>query len=161
MQHYHNQTEERPTIMFSPTYRYQNPSSIKASSSLRKLVTQRALALIMFIGFALLGVVGGKEPTDKSPPEKRTNLNQDGSQDHNGCSGTTRTGQSNKSVLLTSWGSVVAIAKNFEEAFNDPALIKYGNDQATEILDSPRISVVTGPTEQPARQDKLSTQTSQ
>jgi hypothetical protein len=129
--------------MFSPTYRYQRPSSLHASSSLLKFVTQRTLALIMFIGFALLGVVGGKEPTDKTPSEKGTIFNQVGSQDHNGCPGTTRAGQSNKSLLLTSWGSVVAVAKNFKEAFNDPALVKYANEQATGIPDSPGTPILT------------------
>jgi hypothetical protein len=145
--------------MFSPAYRYQRPSSLHASSPLlKKFVTQRTLALIMFVGFALLGVVGGKEPTDKTPSEKGTIFNQAGSQDHNGCPGTTRGGQSNKSLLLTSWGSVVTFAKSFKEAFNDPALVKYANEQATGIPDSPSVSVLTGSSEQSARPEKLSTQ---
>jgi hypothetical protein len=147
--------------MFSPAYRYQRPSSLRASSFLLKFVTQRTLALIMFIGFALLGVVGGKEPTDKTPSGKGTIFNQVGSQDHNGCPGTTRAGQSNKSLLLTSWGSVVAVAKSFKEAFNDPALVKYANEQATGIPDSPGVSVLTGSTEQSAHPETLSTQSRQ
>jgi hypothetical protein len=144
--------------MFSPTYHYQKSSSLHASSSLLKFVTQRTLALIMFIGFALLGVVGGKEPTDKTPSEKGTIFNQVGSQDHNSCPDTTRAGQSNKSLLLTSWGSVAAIAISVKEAFNDPALVKYANEQATGIPDSPSVSVLSGSTEQSVRPETLSTQ---
>lgn len=97
---------ERLLMITYPLYR-QTPSARKASSVL-KYVTQRSLAVVLFLALAVVASIANK-PSERTPSPS---LNQ---------------GQFFDNVV-----------RSIKDAFNDPALVQYANDQA--IPDSPEIT---------------------
>ena len=113
----------------------------------------RVLATAMFIAFALLASIRGKESQTKQPPfDKGTigdltirNLDQDG------CAGVTNPGAPEKSSPMVSWQSIATIVNIFKEAFNDPSLIEYANQQGIDITpDSPTTPLFNTSSQPPA-----------
>ena len=97
----------------------------------------RVLATALFMAFAILASIGGKETQTKQPLfDKSTvddlTLRQ---QDQGGCADAPK-----KSSPMISWQSIATVMNNFKEAFNDPSIIDYANQQATGIPDSPTAS---------------------
>jgi hypothetical protein len=99
----------------------------------------QALATAMFIAFAVLASIGGKESQTKQPSFDKDTMGDltFRHQDQGGCAGVTKPGAPKKSSPIISWQSVAMMVNNFKEAFNDPSLIEYANQQATGIPDSP------------------------
>jgi hypothetical protein len=122
--------------MFSHSFYHQLPASVRVRSTLHKYLNQRTLALLMFILLALLGTIGGKESQTKQPSFDKGTIGDltIRHQDQGGCAGAPK-----KSSPIISWQSVATVVNNFKEAFNDPSLIDYANQQATGIPDSPKV----------------------
>jgi hypothetical protein len=122
--------------MFSHSFYHQLPASVRVRSTLHKCLNQQTLALLMFIVLALLGTIGGKESQTKQPSFDKGTIGDltIRHQDQGGCAGAPK-----KSSPIISWQSVATVVNNFKEAFNDPSIIDYANQQATGIPDSPKV----------------------
>ena len=127
--------------MFSHSFYHQLPASVRVRSTLHKYLNQRTLALLMFIVLALLGTIGGKESQTKQPSFDKGTIGDltIRHQDQGGCAGAPK-----KSSPIISWQSIATMVNNFKEAFNDPSLIDYANQQATGIPDSPTAPPLRG-----------------
>ena len=102
MPHMNNQKIEGLLMITYPFY-CQTPSTKKA---LLKHVSQRSLAVVLFIALAVLASVGNK-PSERTPSPS---LNQ---------------GQFFDNVV-----------RSIKDAFNDPELIEYAKEQGTDGCDS-------------------------
>ena len=145
--------------MFSPTYHYHKSNTLRLSSSPLRFLNQRTLAVAMFIAFALLGIIGGKESnTQKSPVGAA--LTHDGVSRQNSivCPSAAKPAKPKKSLVVSSRQSVERTAEAVRRAFNDPSLIEYANEQSTGIPDSPTTLDLTGSNLQSVRPDPLSKQ---
>ena len=122
------------------------PASVRVRSTLHKYLNQQTLALLMFIILALLGTIGGKESQIKQPSFDKGTIGDLTlrHQDQGGCADVTKPGAPKKSSPMTSWQSMATMLNNFKEAFNDPSLIDYANQQATGIPDSPTAPLLRG-----------------
>ena len=127
--------------MFSHSFYHQMPASVRVRSTLHKYLNQQTLALLMFIVLALLGTIGGKESQMKQPSFNKGAIGDltIRHQDQGGCAGATKPGAPKKSSPIISWQSVATVVNSFREAFNDPSLIDYANQQATGIPESPAV----------------------
>jgi hypothetical protein len=104
-------------MIASPVYR-QLPS--KKTTSLGKYVTQQSLAVLMFVALAVVASVGNK-PSGNKRSDLNTNVSESPDQQ--------RQLSLNPRQLF---GNVVGSIK---DAFNDPALIEYANEQGADIPD--------------------------
>ena len=120
------------------------PASVRVRSTLHKYLNQQTLALLMFIDLALLGTIGGKESQMKQPSFNKGAIGDltIRHQDQGGCAGATKPGAPKKSSPMISWQSVATMVNNFKEAFNDPSIIDYANQQATGIPESPAVPIL-------------------
>jgi hypothetical protein len=107
-------------MIASPVYR-QLPS--KTATSLGKYVTQQSLAVLMFIALAVVASVENK-PSGNKKSDLNTNVSISESADQQ------RRLSLNPRRLF---GNVVGSIK---DAFNDPAVIEYANQQGVDIPDS-------------------------
>jgi hypothetical protein len=125
--------------MFSSAYHYQKPNTTRPASTLLKYLSQRTLAVLMFIALALLASVAGKK-SEANQPSLDKSTSGDlviRHRDHDACSVATKSLGPKKFSLLTSWQSIAAMMNSFKEAFNDPSIIDYANQQGIGIADSP------------------------
>jgi len=146
--------------MFSHSFYRQMPASVRVRSTLHKYLNQQTLALLMFIVLALLGTIGGKESQIKQPSFDKGTIGDltIRNQDQGGCAGATKPGAPKKSSPIISWQSVAAILNSFKEAFNDPSLINYANQQATGIPDSPAAPILRSSNQDSTGSKSASTQ---
>ena len=103
---------------------YCQTASAKKASSLLKYVTQRSLAVVMFVALAVLASVGDK-PSDKASP---------------GLGHSRSISQSTDTepyLSLDLWQLFAKTAASIKDAFNDPALIEYAKEQGIDGYDSP------------------------
>jgi hypothetical protein len=123
----------------------------------------RVLATALFIAFAVLASIGGKETQTKQPSFDKGTVGDltIRRQDQAGCAGVTKPGSPKKSSPTISWQSVAASVNNFKEAFNDPALIEYANQQATGMPDSPTAPLVRTSNQEAIYSKSASTQSQQ
>jgi hypothetical protein len=94
-------------------------------SPLLKHVTMRTLALLMFLGVALLNTTDGKDAQTKEPTTEvnKTDL-------------VTKSGAESSPVApLIVWQFTRWIVQAFTAAVNDPSLIDYAKQQGTETRD--------------------------
>src|ERR1700730_9762728 len=100
--------------MFSPTYHYHKSNTLRLSSSPLRFLNQRTLAVAMFLAFALLGIIGGKESNTQKAPIGNA-LMHDGVSRQNSivCPGATEPAKPNKSLVVSSWQSVVQAGETF------------------------------------------------
>jgi hypothetical protein len=98
----------------------------------------RVLATAMVIALAVLASIAGKGSQTKQPLFDKGTIGDltIRYQDQGGCADATKPGAPSKSSPMISWQSIVAMARNFKEAFNDPSLIEYANQQGISIPDS-------------------------
>ena len=122
--------------MFASPLNHQKPGTSPVPYTLRRYLTMRVLATALFIAFAVLASIGGKETQTKQPLFDKGTIGDltIRHQDQGGCAGAPK-----KSSPIISWQSVATVVNNFKEAFNDPSIIDYANQQATGIPDSPRV----------------------
>ncbi len=128
--------------MFSPTYHYHKSNTPRLSSSPLRFFNQRTLAVAMFLAFALLGIIRGKESNIPKSPVGNA-LRHDGVNRQNSvvCPTVAKPAKPKKSLVVSSWRSVVRAEEAFRRAFEDPSLIEYANEQSTDIPDSPTAPV--------------------
>jgi hypothetical protein len=107
--------------MIAPTL-YRQLSSKKASS-LGKYVTQRSLAVLMFIALAVVASVGNK-PSDKRKSDLGTSVSASQSLDQQ------------RYLSLDPRLIFENVVGSIKDAFNDPALLEYANEQGADIPDS-------------------------
>jgi hypothetical protein len=107
-------------MIASPIY-HRKSFREKAAPTLLKYVSQRLLAVILFIALALLASVGNKSSNKRNP----------------GLSGSLAISQSRDQQTYLSLNPrrlVDQVVASIRDAFNDPALIEYANEQ--QIPDS-------------------------
>jgi hypothetical protein len=110
--------------MIASHFYRQTPRAEKASSFL-KYVTQRSLAIILFITLALVASVGNK-PSDKKEPGLRDSRSLSQSTDNE------------LHLSLDLWQLFTKTAGSIKDAFNDPGLIEYAKEQGVDVCDSVR-----------------------
>jgi hypothetical protein len=93
----------------------------KAAPTLLKYVSQRSLAVLLFIALAFLASLG-KKSSDKRDPGLRRSLAIPKARDQQTY------------LSITSWRPVDRIVASIEDTFNDPELIEYASEQ--QIPDS-------------------------
>jgi hypothetical protein len=123
--------------MFASPLNDRKPGTSPVPYTLRRYLTMRVLATALFIAFALLASIGGKETQTKQPLFDKSTVGDLTlrHQDQGGCADAPK-----KSSPMISWQSIATVMNNFKEAFNDPSIIDYANQQATGIPDSPTAS---------------------
>ena len=107
-------------MIASPVYR-QLPS--KKGSSLGKYVTQRSLAVLMFIALAVVASIGNT-PSDKRKSDLSTSVSASQSLDQQ------------RYLPLNPGQLFDNVVGSIKDAFNDPALIEYAKEQGADIPDS-------------------------
>lgn len=117
--------------MFSHSFYYHRPDSVRTHYTLLSYLTPRALAIAMFIGFALLGIVGGKESQAKKPSFGKTGDPASEHRDPSACGRATKDAKPKRFSLETSWQAISAMMNGIHAAFNNPELIDYANQQGT------------------------------
>ncbi len=124
--------------MFSPTQYYHKSNTLRLSSSPLRFLNQRTLAVAMFLAFALLGIIRGKEAnTQKSPVDSALMHDGVSRQNSSVCPTATKPAKPKRSLVVRSWQSVVRGEEAFGRAFEDPSLVEYANEQSTDTPDSP------------------------
>lgn len=146
--------------MFASPLNHQNQVTSPVPYALRRYLTMQVLATAMFIAFAVLASLGGKESQTKQPSFNKDTMGDltFRHQDQGGCAGVTKPGAPKKSSPIISWQSVATTVNNFKEAFNDPSLIEYANQQATGIPDSPTTPLLRSSDQDSIRSKSASTQ---
>jgi hypothetical protein len=105
--------------MIASPFSHQKTSAKKRPHSLLKYVTQRSLAVVMFIAFTLLASVG-----NKSSESSRLSLSVNQSSDEG------------RYLSLNPRHLFDNIARSVKDAFNDPALIEYAKEQGIDVCNS-------------------------
>jgi hypothetical protein len=148
--------------MFASPLNHQKPGTSPVSYTLRKYLTMRVLATAMFIAFAVLASVGGKETQTKQPLFDKSTVGDLTlrHQDQSGCADVTKPGAPKKSSPMISWQSIATTVNNFKEAFNDPSLIEYANQQGIGMADSTTAPLLDAPSQPPAPSKSPSSQSS-
>jgi hypothetical protein len=90
-----------------------------------KHVNMRTLALLMFLGVALLNTTNGKDAQTKEPAAGISNTEVVVNDHH----------ESSPVAPLILWQLTKWIAEAFTAAVNDPSLIEYAKQQGTDTLD--------------------------
>jgi len=133
--------------MFAFSFNHHKPGTSLVPYTLRRYLTVRVLATAMFIAFAVLASIGGKESQTKQRSFGKGTIGDLTVRhpDQRGCADVTKPGEPKKSSPMISWQSVVTMVNNFKEEFNDPSLIEYANQQGIGVPDSP-----TAPSKSPS-----------
>jgi hypothetical protein len=99
--------------------------SLAPLSPFLKHVNMRTLALLMFLGVALLNTTNGKDTETKEPAAgiSNTEVVTDGRH------------ESSPVAALILWQLTKRIAQAFTAAVNDPSLIEYAKQQGTDTRD--------------------------
>ena len=116
--------------MFASPLSNQNPGKIKSSPSLRKYLTQRTLAVLMFVAFAILASIGGKESKPATIPGIKPGEARDSSGQGASCPKNSSTGARARARFLRVASLFADVTKKVKESFNDPRLIEYGREEA-------------------------------
>jgi hypothetical protein len=149
-------------IMFASLFNHHKPGTSPVSYTLRRYLTMRVLATAMFVAFAVLASVGGKESQTKQPSFNKGTIADltIRHQDQGGCADVAKPGARKKSSPMISWQSVATMVNNFKDAFNDPSLIEYANQQGIDIPDSTTTSLLNTSSQPPAPSKSPSSQSS-
>ena len=115
---------EKDLIMIASPFYHQKAPGEKGPHSLLKYITQRSLAIVMFIAFAILASTENKS-SEKITPSLSVKQSPD----------------DERSLSLNPRDLFDNIARSIKDAFNDPALVQYANDQA--VTDSLTVSTLT------------------
>jgi hypothetical protein len=116
------ETQKGLVMIASPIYR-QKPSTEKVAPSFLKYISQRSLAVAMFVALALLASVGNK-PSEKSNSGLTSKLSVSQQQEQTYLS-------LNPEQLFDN------IVRSVKDAFNDPTLIEYAKERGEDTPDSP------------------------
>jgi hypothetical protein len=148
--------------MFASPLNHHNPSTSPVPYTLRRYLTMRMLATALFIAFAVLASMGGKETQTKQPLFDKSTVGDltIRHQDQGGCADVTKPGAPKKSSPMISWRSAAIMVNNFKKAFNDPSLIEYANQQGIGTLNSPTTSLLNASSHSSAPSKSPSSQSS-
>src|SRR5260370_37739035 len=105
--------------MFASPRKHQKPGTSPVLYPLRRYLTMRVLATALFIAFAVLASIGGKETQTKQPLFDKSTVGDLTlrHQDQGGCADATMPGAPKKSSPIISWQSVATVVNSFREAF--------------------------------------------
>ena len=106
-------------MIASPLYR--QTASAKKAPSFLKYVTQRSLAVVLFLALAVLASFGNR-PSGKTIPGLSKTMSQSGEQQ--------------SYLALNPRQLFENIVRSANDAFNDPALIEYAKEQGIDGCDS-------------------------
>jgi hypothetical protein len=109
-------------MIASPIY-HRKSFSEKTAPTLLNYVSQRSVAVLLFIAVALLASVGNK-PSDKRKSGLSTNV------------GISQSLDQQRYLSLNPRQLFENVVGSVKDAFNDPALIEYANEQGADIPDS-------------------------
>jgi len=148
--------------MFASPLNHHKPGTSPVPYTLRRYLTMRVLATALFIAFVVLASIGGKETQTKQPWFDKGTIGDltIRHQDQGGCADVTKPGAPKKSSPMISWQSVATVVNNFKEAFNDPPLIDYANQQGIGTLNSPTTSLLNTSSQSSAPSKSPSSQSS-
>ena len=99
---------------------YRQTASAEKAPSFLKYVTQRSLAVVLFLAFAVLASVGNKS-SDRESAGLRHSRSISQSTDNEPY------------LSLDLWQLFTITAESIEDAFNDPALIEYAKEQGIDM----------------------------
>jgi len=135
--------------MFASPINHDSP----VPSTLLRYWTMRVLATAMVVALAVLASIGGKESQTKQLSFNKGTIGGPAirHQDQGARSDVTKLGARKKSSPMISWQSVAAMLKSFKEAFDDPSLIEYANQQGIDTSD-----FTTAPSKSPSSQSSRS-----
>jgi len=148
--------------MFASPLNHHKSGTTPVPYTLRRYLTMRLLATAMFIALAVLASVGGKESQTKQLSVGKGTIGDltIRHQDQGGCADVAKPGEPKKSSPMISWQSIVTMVNDFKEAFNDPSLIEYANQQGIGTLDSPTTSLLNRSSQSSAHSKSPSSQSS-
>src|SRR5438270_1549648 len=146
--------------MFASALNHRKPGTNPVPYTLRRYLTMRVLATALFIASAVLASIGGKEAQTKQPLFDQGTVGDltIRHQDQGGCADVTKPGTPKKSSPMISWQSVATVVNSFREAFNDPSIIDYANQQATGIPESPAAPILRSSNQDSTGSKSASTQ---
>lgn len=128
------------------------PATWSVLSPLLRYVNMRALALIMFVGFAVLNTSRGNDARTTDPAlAENTETQVIDSRHHEDAQPAKGLTNCTTSAPLILWQFLSTIAKGVERALNDPALIQYAREQGVDTSGSPAVL-----RQQPAPQPTIS-----
>src|SRR5438552_18649651 len=106
--------------MFASPLNHHEPGTSPIPYTLRRYLTMRVLATALFIAFAVLASIGGKESQTKQPWFDKGTVGDltIRHQDQGGCADVTKPGTPKKSSPIISLYSVATTVNTFNEAFN-------------------------------------------
>jgi hypothetical protein len=146
--------------MFSSTLYYQKPNKGRASSLFSKYLNTGTLALVMLVALVLFATIrDNKSETKDSTPGKSTKSEvvTDKLQDNTSYTITEAARQKTFPPLIA-WQFVNRMISTFKDAFNDPSIIAYANEQEADLPDSLTASLPNTSGQPPAPAKSLSTQ---
>jgi hypothetical protein len=118
--------------------RNQPPTWLVLLSPLLRYVNMRALALVMFVGFAVLNTTRGNDAKTTEPAlAENTETQVIDSRHHEDAQAAKGPTNYTPSTPLILWQFLATIVKDFERALNDRALIQYAKEQGADTSDSP------------------------
>jgi hypothetical protein len=133
--------------MFASPFYHQKPSAGKAPSAFLKYLSPPTLAFVLFIALALLSSIGGKESeTKKSTLGKSTKGALVVRHENDDNASPVAEATSHKT---SPWQSIGRMMNAVQDAFNDPSLIEYANQQDTGIPGSPTTTLLSNSSQQP------------
>jgi len=125
---------ERTETMFSAPYYYKLEAG-RPRFTVFKHLSQGTLAVLMFVALAVLASIGGKQPATNPIPSSNATGNI-ASPLQGPCLNATEHRGPKKDLRLASRPPIATWVSALKEAFNDPALVNYANQQWTGIPES-------------------------
>jgi hypothetical protein len=146
----HKSSRSKPAAFLH--YHNQYGSWLIVLSPFLKHLNMHTLALLMFVGFAVLNTTRGNDAETKEPASAGNSETQvvDNRHHERAQAATVRFSYTTSGPSIL-WQLISSIVNDFEHAFNDPALIEYAKEQGVDTSDSP-----TALCQQPAPQSTTS-----
>jgi len=119
---YKTPNTERPSMIASPIY-HQKPTKEKGPPMLLNYVSQRSLTVLTFIALAVVASVGNKS-SDKRKSGLSTSVS------------ISQSRAQQRYISLNPRQLFENVVGSIKDAFNDPRLIEYANEQGADIPDS-------------------------
>lgn len=120
---FHKTETQKGLIMIASPIYHRKPFREKAAPMLLKYVSQGSLAVLLFVALAVLASVGNKS-SEKGDPGLSSSL------------GISQSRDQQTYLSLDPQRLVAQVFASIKDAFNEPALIEYANEQGIDIPDS-------------------------
>ena len=122
--------------MFAHPLYYHKHDSVSPRFNLAKRMNQGTLAMLMFIAYAGLAIIGGRESGPQKPVSayNQADTNLAVGHDRSGaCLAPAAAVQSKQSFLLNSWQSAGSMVGRLKGSFSEPSVVDYANQQGIGI----------------------------